>query len=79
MRALGLKTLPAVAAVLCALAAAGCGSKGDESAKIAPDRGATWVRFGSGLPLVEVTDLYLSSDSPVRAATFGRGFWELMP
>ena len=44
-----------------------------------PDRGATWVRFGSGLPLVEVTDLYLSSDSPVRAATFGRGFWELVP
>jgi photosystem II stability/assembly factor-like uncharacterized protein len=45
-----------------------------------PDRGATWTRFGSGLPLVEVTDLYLSSDSSlVRSATFGRGFWELVP
>jgi hypothetical protein len=45
-----------------------------------PDRGATWTRFGSGMPLVEVTDVYLSTDSTlVRAATFGRGFWELMP
>ncbi|HEY7510455.1 MAG TPA: hypothetical protein VIG50_09385 [Vicinamibacteria bacterium] len=44
------------------------------------DRGASWTRFGSGLPLVEVTDLYLSSDSTLmRAATFGRGFWELAP
>ena len=44
------------------------------------DRGATWTRFGSGMPLVEVTDLYVSSDSTlVRAATFGRGFWELAP
>jgi hypothetical protein len=32
------------------------------------------------MPLVEVTDLYLSSDSTLmRAATFGRGFWELLP
>jgi hypothetical protein len=32
------------------------------------------------MPLVEVTDLYLSSDSSlVRSATFGRGFWELPP
>jgi hypothetical protein len=44
------------------------------------DRGATWTRFGSGMPLVQVTDLYLSSDSTlVRSATYGRGFWELLP
>ena len=43
------------------------------------DRGATWVRFGAGLPLVEVSDIYLSSDSSLmRAATYGRGFWELV-
>lgn len=44
------------------------------------DRGATWARFGRGLPLVEVSDVYLSSDSSLmRAATYGRGFWELAP
>ncbi len=44
------------------------------------DAGATWVRFGTGLPLVNVTDLYISENSQlVRAATFGRGIWELAP
>ena len=44
------------------------------------DAGATWARFGTGLPLVNVTDLYVSEDSTlVRAATFGRGIWELAP
>jgi hypothetical protein len=44
------------------------------------DGGATWARFGSGMPLVNVTDLYVAPDaSKVRASTFGRGFWELMP
>jgi hypothetical protein len=42
------------------------------------DGGATWARFGSGMPLVSVTDLYVSPDeSIVRAASYGRGFWEL--
>jgi photosystem II stability/assembly factor-like uncharacterized protein len=42
------------------------------------DAGATWARFGSQMPLVNVTDIYVSADSSlVRAATFGRGFWEL--
>jgi hypothetical protein len=31
------------------------------------DGGATWARFGSGLPLVNVTDLYLSPDSVAGA------------
>jgi len=44
------------------------------------DSGATWVRFGAGMPLVEVTDVYLSADGTlVRASTFGRGFWEMVP
>jgi len=44
------------------------------------DRGTTWARFGSGMPLVNVNDIYLSADSTlVRAATFGRGFWDLTP
>lgn len=44
------------------------------------DAGASWSRFGTGLPLVNVTDIYLSPDSTlVRAATFGRGFWQLNP
>jgi len=44
------------------------------------DSGATWSRFGAGMPLVNVTDLFVSSDaSLVRAATFGRSAWELAP
>lgn len=42
------------------------------------DAGASWTRFGGNMPLVNVTDLYISPDgSLVRAATFGRGIWEL--
>jgi len=44
------------------------------------DGGATWVRYGAGMPLVEVTDVYISADSSLaRASTYGRGFWELIP
>jgi hypothetical protein len=44
------------------------------------DTGATWSRFGAGMPLVDVTDFYIAPNSSrMRAATFGRGFWELLP
>lgn len=44
------------------------------------DAGATWTRFGNALPLVNVTDFYVSADaSLMRASTFGRGIWELVP
>lgn len=40
--------------------------------------GATWTRLGTGLPLVGVRDLWISPDgSLVRAASYGRGVWEL--
>ncbi len=42
------------------------------------DGGTTWARFGAGLPFVNIDDLYISPDgSLVRAASFGRGVWEL--
>ena len=42
------------------------------------DSGSTWARYGTGMPLVNVTDLYIAADgSLVRAATFGRSVWEL--
>jgi len=42
------------------------------------DGGASWSRFGTGLPFVAVRDLYVAPDgSFVRAATFGRGVWEI--
>ena len=42
------------------------------------DGGASWTRFGAGLPMVNVTDIYISEDSSlVRVATYGRGIWEL--
>lgn len=42
------------------------------------DSGATWTRWGAGLPLVNVTDVWVAPDSSkVRLATYGRGFWEL--
>jgi hypothetical protein len=42
------------------------------------DSGTTWTRWGNGMPLVNVTDLYVANDdSLIRASTFGRSVWEL--
>lgn len=42
------------------------------------DAGATWNRFGTGMPAVSVYDLQILSDgSMFRAATHGRGIWQL--
>jgi PKD repeat protein len=42
------------------------------------DSGSNWERLGSFLPLVQVTDISVLADgNRVRAATFGRGVWEL--
>ncbi len=44
------------------------------------DSGATWTRYGAGMPLVNVTDLYVADDATlIRAATFGRSVWEYAP
>jgi photosystem II stability/assembly factor-like uncharacterized protein len=40
--------------------------------------GGSWARYGTGMPLVNVTDLYVANDDTlVRAATFGRSVWEM--
>ena len=45
---------------------------------VSSDGGSTWSRFGSNLPLVAVRDLYVAPDgSLLRAATYGRGVWEI--
>jgi photosystem II stability/assembly factor-like uncharacterized protein len=42
------------------------------------DRGVTWTPFGTGMPAVSVYDVQILGDgSIVRAATHGRGIWEL--
>ncbi|MBI4913246.1 MAG: hypothetical protein HY823_10950 [Acidobacteria bacterium] len=42
------------------------------------DGGSNWTRFGSGLPLVSVRDIYISPDGLLlRIGTHGRGVWEL--
>jgi photosystem II stability/assembly factor-like uncharacterized protein len=42
------------------------------------DAGGTWARFGTGLPAASVHDVEVFEDgSIVRAATYGRGIWEL--
>jgi len=39
--------------------------------------GTSWVRFGTGLPLVASRDIYLAPDKTyIRVATFGRGVWQ---
>jgi photosystem II stability/assembly factor-like uncharacterized protein len=44
------------------------------------DGGQTWVRFGAGLPLVQVENLYVSPNSSlIRVGTYGRGAWEIYP
>jgi photosystem II stability/assembly factor-like uncharacterized protein/PKD repeat protein len=48
-----------------------------------PDRGATWTRFGTGLPNVPITAAgstpmsILPDGSKLRLATYGRGIWEI--
>jgi hypothetical protein len=42
------------------------------------DGGQHWARFGTGLPLTEVTGMCLSeSSSSLKVATWGRGIWQL--
>ena len=42
------------------------------------DRGQSWTMLSSGLPGIYVEDLRVSKDgSTLRAATYGRGIWEL--
>jgi hypothetical protein len=44
------------------------------------DGGAHWARFGAGLPAVRTTGLWIAEDGSVlRAATYGRGIWEVNP
>jgi len=41
------------------------------------NQGTTWARFGDGLPLVSVRDIYIAPDgSFMRLGTYGRGVWE---
>jgi len=42
------------------------------------DGGASWALYGMGLPDVAVFDLAISSDGHLRAATHGRGFYEIV-
>jgi len=40
--------------------------------------GTSWTRFGTGLPLVRVTDFWIApDDSVMRVGTYGRGVWEI--
>jgi hypothetical protein len=44
------------------------------------DAGQTWTRYGTGLPMVRVTDLNIARNSSViRISTYGRGLWEIYP
>ena len=45
---------------------------------VTTDGGANWNLLGQGLPIVNVTDLYMPTDgSFLRVSTYGRGVWEL--
>jgi hypothetical protein len=44
------------------------------------DAGSTWQRFGYGLPMVRVSDMYIARNSSlIRIGTWGRGVWEVYP
>lgn len=44
------------------------------------DGGQSWFRFGAGLPMVAVQGLWAAADgSLLRAASYGRGGWEINP
>ena len=47
---------------------------------ITTDGGTTWDRMGEGFPMVPVRDLYVAKNQDfIRAATYGRGLWEIYP
>jgi hypothetical protein len=50
----------------------------DRGVFVSTDGGANWNQFGTGLPNVAVFDLAISSDGHLRAATHGRGFYEIV-
>lgn len=44
------------------------------------DAGNTWQRYGSGLPLASVTDMFIGKTGGIlRVGTYGRGVWEIYP
>ena len=44
---------------------------------LSTNSGATWSRYGVGLPMVGVPDFYIAPDASfIRAATYGRGVWQ---
>jgi hypothetical protein len=44
------------------------------------DGGNTWARYGAGLPMVRVNDVYIAKNGGLlRIATYGRGLWEIFP
>src|SRR5438309_11337293 len=50
----------------------------DRGVFLSTDGGTTWNQYGTGLPDVAVFDLAISSDGHLRAATHGRGFYEIV-
>src|SRR6059058_350395 len=50
----------------------------DRGVFLSTDGGTTWNQYGTGLPDVAVFDLAISSDGHLRAATHGRGFYEIL-
>ncbi|MEO7310897.1 MAG: hypothetical protein ABIX01_10905, partial [Chitinophagaceae bacterium] len=44
---------------------------------VSTDAGATWVPFGTGLPIVAVFDMAKTAGNLLRIATHGRGMWQL--
>src|SRR5205823_12710735 len=44
------------------------------------DGGKTWARYGVGLPMVRVSDIFISRNGGLlRVSTYGRGLWEIYP
>ena len=50
----------------------------DRGVFLSTDSGATWNQYGTALPNVAVFDLAISADGHLRAATHGRGFYEIV-
>jgi len=50
----------------------------DRGVFLSTDGGTIWNQYGTALPDVAVFDLAISSDGHLRAATHGRGFYEIV-
>ena len=51
----------------------------DGGVYVSTDQGSSWSQLGTGLPTVDVRDLWFTANNTLVAATYGRSVWAFIP